>query len=310
MQDGIYARFTTTQGEILVKLEAEKAPLTVANFIGLAEGKKKNEAKKEGVPFYDGLKFHRVIADFMIQGGDPEGTGRGGPGYRFEDEFHPELVHDRPGVLSMANAGPGTNGSQFFITHVATPWLDGKHSVFGYVIEGQEIVDKTQQGDLLKTLAIERVGAAAEAFDAIAVFESAQQKLAEEKRLAEEKQKEELDALMNTMQQTATGLGYSITQEGSGAKPKKGQTVIVHYTGKFLSGEVFDSSVGRGKPFSFKLGAGQVISGWDEGLALLNIGSKATLLVPPQLGYGAYGAGGVIPPNATLLFEVELIDAV
>lgn len=306
----MYARFATTRGEIVVKLEHEKAPLTVANFVGLAEGKMKNKAKKEGVPYYDGLTFHRVIADFMIQGGDPEGTGRGGPGYQFEDEFHPDLIHDRPGALSMANAGPATNGSQFFITHVATPWLDGKHSVFGYVVEGQEVVDKTKQGDILSSLTIERIGASAEAFDAIEVFESAQKKIAEERAAAEKKQRDELDALMNSMQQTPSGLGYNITQMGDGQKPGKGQSVIVHYTGKFLNGQVFDSSVQRGKPFSFKLGAGQVISGWDEGIALLPVGSKATLLVPPQLGYGAYGAGGVIPPNATLIFEVELLDAV
>ena len=156
MQDGLYAKIRTSKGDILVKLEDEKTPVTVANFVGLAEGSIKNTAKKEGEPYYDGLKFHRVINDFMIQGGDPKGTGAGGPGYHFDDEFHPSLRHDGPGVLSMANAGPGTNGSQFFITHVATPWLDDKHTVFGRVVEGQNVVDSIAQGDEIKSVEIIR----------------------------------------------------------------------------------------------------------------------------------------------------------
>ena len=139
----LIANFDTDRGTIRVELAADKAPLTVANFVNLA---------KRG--FYDGLNFHRVIADFMIQGGCPEGSGRGGPGYRFEDEANNGLGHER-GVLSMANAGPNTNGSQFFITHVATPWLDGKHTVFGKVVEGLDVVDAVKQGDLIKSVKIE-----------------------------------------------------------------------------------------------------------------------------------------------------------
>ncbi len=170
MQDGLYAKFHTSKGEILAELEFEKTPGTVGNFVGLAEGKIENKAKSEGEPYYDGLKFHRVIPDFMIQGGDPNGTGAGGPGYKFDDEIHPELKHDAPGKLSMANAGPGTNGSQFFITHVETPWLDGKHTVFGNVVEGQEVVDKIQQGDKIEKLEIIRQGAAADKFDGAGAF--------------------------------------------------------------------------------------------------------------------------------------------
>jgi peptidylprolyl isomerase len=170
MKDGLYAKMNTTKGDILLALEMEKTPLTVANFVGLAEGKLDNLAVPPGTPYYDGLSFHRVIDNFMIQGGDPEGNGRGGPGYQFKDEFHAELRHTEPGVLSMANAGPGTNGSQFFITHVPTDWLDNRHTVFGKVVEGQDVVNSIQQGDSIQKLEIIRQGADAQEFDAEKIF--------------------------------------------------------------------------------------------------------------------------------------------
>lgn len=168
--NGLYALMKTNKGEILLRLEFEKTPLTVANFVGLAEGKIKNSAKPKGTPFYNGLKFHRVINDFMIQGGDPAGNGTGGPGYKFKDEIVPELVHDRAGILSMANAGPATNGSQFFITHKETPWLNGKHTVFGHVISGQEVVNAIAQNDTIESIKIIRKGKAAKKFNAEKVF--------------------------------------------------------------------------------------------------------------------------------------------
>ena len=168
--DGLYAKINTSKGAILVKLEMEKTPLTVANFVGLAEGKIKNNKKPLGTPFYDGIAFHRVIPDFMIQGGDPTGTGAGEIGYTFKDEFNPTLKHNRAGALSMANRGPATNSSQFFITHKNTDWLDGKHTVFGYVVEGQGTVDLIKQGDVIKNIEIIRIGKAAKNFDAAAVF--------------------------------------------------------------------------------------------------------------------------------------------
>jgi peptidylprolyl isomerase len=170
LPEGVYARMETSKGTILIQLEYEKTPLTVANFVGLAEGtkaysKKPGEAPTvQNKPYYDGLTFHRVIADFMIQGGDPLGTGSGGPGYRFRDEIVPTLRHNAPGILSMANAGPATNGSQFFITHVPTPHLDGKHTVFGHVVQGQDVVNNIVKGDTIKSVKILRVGEKAKAF--------------------------------------------------------------------------------------------------------------------------------------------------
>ena len=308
MQEGIYAKFNTSKGEILVKLTHDKTPGTVGNFVALAEGKIKNTAKPEGSPYYDGLSFHRVIADFMIQGGCPLGTGTGDPGYKFDDEFHPELTHSGPGVLSMANAGPGTNGSQFFITHVATPWLDNKHTVFGHVEHGQEVVDAIAQGDLIQTLEIVRVGNAAESWDAEKAFREFAS--SREARLAKEKKEAEaaLDRISEGFDKTDSGLRYKILNKGDGAAAAKGKTVAVHYEGSLLNGQVFDSSYQRNQPISFQLGVGQVIPGWDEGIQLLNVGDKARLVIPSDLAYGAAGAGGVIPPNATLLFDVELVS--
>ncbi|WP_026752871.1 peptidylprolyl isomerase [Sediminibacter sp. Hel_I_10] len=307
MQDGLFANFHTNKGDILVALEFEKAPGTVGNFVALAEGNLENSVKPQGQPFYDGLKFHRVIPDFMIQGGCPQGTGTGNPGYKFDDEFHPDLKHDGPGVLSMANSGPGTNGSQFFITHVETPWLDNAHTVFGKVVEGQDVVDAIVQGDKIETLEIVRKGDAAEKFNAIEafrVFEGSREKKIQEAR---EAAKAELEQLGAGFEETKSGLRYKVIQKGDGKPAKKGDMVSVHYKGQLADGTVFDSSYKRNKPLDFQVGVGQVISGWDEGICLLNVGDKARLVIPSDLGYGSAGAGGVIPPNATLVFDVELM---
>nr|WP_321233340.1 peptidylprolyl isomerase [uncultured Psychroserpens sp.] len=308
MQDGLYAKFNTTKGEILVALEFQKTPGTVGNFVALAEGDLENAVKPQGTPYYDGLKFHRVIPDFMIQGGCPQGTGTGNPGYKFDDEFHPDLKHDAPGVLSMANAGPGTNGSQFFITHVETPWLDNNHTVFGKVIEGQDVVDAIAQEDAIKTLEIVRVGGDAESFNAVEAFRTFEG--AREKRIEAEREaaRAELDKLASGFEETKSGLRYQIIQKGDGKAAEAGKMVSVHYKGQLADGTVFDSSYKRNAPLDFQVGVGQVIPGWDEGICLLNVGDKARLVIPSDLGYGAAGAGGVIPPNATLVFDVELMD--
>ncbi len=308
MEDGIYAQFNTGKGEILAKLTYKRTPGTVGNFVGLAEGNLPNSAKGENEPYYDGLKFHRVIPDFMIQGGCPHGSGTGDPGYKFDDEFHPELIHDGPGVLSMANAGPGTNGSQFFITHVATPWLNNKHTVFGHVVKGQDVVDQISQGDIIEKVEIIRVGEEAEnwsAVDAFSEFEKAGHKREEEARRKAESQ---MEKLAEGFDKTDSGLRYKILEQGDGKSPESGDKVTVHYEGSLLNGQVFDSSYQRKDPISFAIGTGQVIPGWDEGIGLLRVGDKARLIIPPELAYGSSGAGGVIPPNAVLLFDVELVD--
>ena len=308
MENGIYAKFNTAKGSILVKLTHDLTPGTVGNFVGLAEGQLENSARPMGKPYYDGLKFHRVIPDFMIQGGCPQGQGTGGPGYNFDDEFHPNLKHDKPGVLSMANAGPGTNGSQFFITHVPTNWLDGKHTVFGHVIEGQDVVDAVEGDDALESIEIIRVGDEAKNWNAIEAFRtfegSRAKRIAEQKRMAEEA----LEKLAAGFQKTESGLRYQIIQKGNGTAAEKGKKVSVHYQGALENGQVFDSSYKRKQPIEFQLGVGQVIEGWDEGVALLQVGDKARFVIPSYLGYGSRGAGGVIPPDATLVFDVELMD--
>lgn len=317
LPDGIYAEINTAGGSILIQLEYQKTPMTVANFVGLAEGKIKNTAKGEGVPFYDGLKFHRVISkangdqqDFMIQGGDPLGTGAGDPGYKFSDEFT-DLKHDKPGKLSMANSGPNTNGSQFFVTIVATPWLDGKHTVFGSVVKGQELVNTLKANTVMETVKIYRQGKDAAAFDAAKVFD---EKTAVFKKQAEEEAKilsmpiEQFVAeKYPSATKTASGLYYIMEQEGTGEQAVAGKTVSVHYTGTLVSGKKFDSSRDRGQPIDFPLGQGAVIKGWDEGIALLKVGGKAKLIIPYQLAYGEQGYPGAIPPKATLIFDVELM---
>lgn len=310
LDNGLYAQLNTTRGEIVVELTYDRTPLTVINFVGLAEGTI-DHSRRDSERFYDGLVFHRVIDDFMIQGGDPEGSGRGGPGYRFPDEIVPELTHAGPGILSMANAGPGTNGSQFFITHVATPWLDGRHTVFGSVVRGQDVVDAIRQGDAIENVQIWRIGRDAERFATDqAAFDAALQQVAAANEAAEERERAEIVARIERdfpgVSRDDNGIWFRVDEEGTGAQPRNGQTVSVHYTGRFLDGRVFDSSRQRG-PFQFPVGAGRVIRGWDLTVAAMRVGERRTIVLPPDLAYGSRGAGNVIPPDTYLTFEVELL---
>jgi FKBP-type peptidyl-prolyl cis-trans isomerase len=305
---GLYAKFYTTKGVILTRLEMDKTPITVTNFVGLAEGTK-NSNKPAGTHFYDGLTFHRVIAQFMIQGGDPDGNGTGGPGYQFGDEFDPTLRHDGPGVLSMANAGPGTNGSQFFITHVATPHLDGHHTVFGRVVEGQDVVNAIAVGDRMDSVRILRVGPKAKKFKADeARFQALIKKGETDKMDKQKKATENFAALEKKAKTTPSGLKYIVIKPGAGPKPAAGTLITVHYTGTLTDGTKFDSSRDRNKPFQFRVGTGMVIPGWDEGLLDMAKGEQRTLIIPANLAYGPEGRPPVIPQNATLVFDVELLD--
>jgi peptidylprolyl isomerase len=315
--DGLFARITTNRGDIVVRLEFQRTPLTVCNFAALAEGKM-DIAK--GKRFYDGLTFHRVISkgngdaqDFMIQGGDPLGNGRGGPGYRFPDEFDPSLRHDKPGVLSMANAGPGTNGSQFFITIVPTPWLDGKHTVFGQVVQGMDVVNKIKQGDKIEKVVIIRNGAAATAFKAdqenfdrlLNQLTNTGANRSNAQRLADIAQinKNYPNAVL-----TPSGLRYLIQKQGTGNKPASGASVKVNMKGYLLSGMVFDISDLRGEPFQFKVGTGSVFQGLDEAVLDMKLNEKRLVIIPPELAYDDLAIGNnLIPANSFLIFELELV---
>ena len=309
MKEGLFAQIKTSRGVIEIQLEFEKTPGTVGNFVGLSIGKIKNSNKDLGKPYYDGLKFHRVISDFMIQGGCPIGTGTGDPGYKFDDEFNIDLKHDKPGILSMANSGPATNGSQFFITHIETPWLDNKHTVFGHVTDGLDVVNSIVQDDEIINIKINAFGEKAQSFDAVKAFEDFNK--LKDARINEQKKRTEklLNDLSDGYSKADSGLMYKFLDNKNSNKPSKGEKVKVHYKGMLLDGTVFDSSFKRNQPIEFTLGIGQVIKGWDEGISLLGVGDKASFIIPSDLAYGESGAGGVIPPNAPLLFEVELISA-
>ena len=355
--EGIFAEFVTSKGKIVVQLEYQKAPITVANFISLAEGTNTFVAdeKLKGKPYYNGLKFHRVIKDFMIQGGDPAGNGSGGAGYSFKDECLPELIFDKGGILAMANSGPATNSSQFFITHKETPWLNGKHTIFGHVVSGMETVNAVVQDDVMNTITIIRKGDAAKKFNAVKVLSDyfankgdddkklaaaqaearAKQAVAEAeaKKIYDEKfgavkaaKVAELAVIKAAGTTTASGLIYNIVQKGAGAKPADGATVYINYAGYLEDGSLFDSckeDVAKtcGKfdqnkatqngyqPFPFQAGKKDgLIPGFIEGVEQMAIGDKAVIFIPSKLGYGERGAGGVIPPNANIIFEIELTD--
>ncbi|MCT4622310.1 MAG: peptidylprolyl isomerase [Schleiferiaceae bacterium] len=339
LEDGLYALFTTTQGDIVVKFEDEKAPMTTANFIALAEGRHEQTSDEyKGKPFYDGLKFHRVIPNFMIQGGDPQGTGMGGPGFQFEDEFDDSLTHTGPGILSMANSGPNTNGSQFFITLAETPWLNGKHSIFGKVVYGMDVVtaignvprdnrDMPNEDQLMEKVTIIRVGKEYAKYNPLAAYAAGKEALAEKQRIAEEMAKKEQQEFMASIkeqypnvQTSTTGLMYVIEDAGSGPKPELGQKVDINYAGYFKDGKIFDTSYEdvakengvynpqrEYKPYPVAYGPqAQVIQGWREGMQLLNIGGKAKLIIPPHLGYGPNDYGP-IPGNSWLIFDIEIV---
>ena len=308
LDNGIYAHLTTNKGEITVELAYKKAPLTVTNFIALSEGTKTSN-KDLGTPFYDGLTFHRVIDEFMIQGGDPKGNGTGGPGYMFADELT-DLIHDKPGVLSMANSGPNTNGSQFFITHVPTPWLDGKHSVFGSVVEGMDVVNLIKQGDILEAVRIERVGEDANQF--VANEDSFNELIskANEKILASLKHRQkDFESYVTSAYPGASEneLGYftRVNKHGDGVFPKNGQIVSVDIALKANSGDVMRSA---GSPIPFTLGNGEIISIIETNIQEMTISEERTVIATYESVFGDAPSGN-IPQDAFIIFELILLAA-
>ena len=309
LDDGIYALIKTNKGDIIVELAYEKVPLTVINFISLSEGSKKSN-KEPGIPFYDGITFHRVIDDFMIQSGDPQGDGRGGPGYQFVDEFS-DLKHDQPGVLSMANSGPNTNGSQFFITHVPTPWLDGKHSVFGFVTEGMSVVNSIEQGDIIESISIERIGDQANQFIADeASFREQIEKVNANLTAKQNLRQKEFENYVTTSYPgiKKSNLGYftTITHPGNDKQPNDGQVVSVDISFKTDNGQILRES---GSPIEFILGSGQIISFIDSNIRDMSIGEDRTIIVTYEAVFGDNPPDRVdSPPISILIFELELLS--
>ena len=343
LEDGMYAEFNTSMGPIVAELYFEETPMTVASFVSLAEGTSKMaDSTYKGKKYYDGIIFHRVIDGFMIQGGDPTGTGSGGPGYKYPDEFVDSLSHDSKGVLSMANAGPGTNGSQFFITLAPVQQLDGKHTVFGKIVKGQDVVDsigKTETGPrdrpvkdvVMNEVNIIRKGSAAKNFDAPKTFENELAEMEAEKeeearKLQEKKDKivQDFEALEEKADSLDSGLKIYFENKGEGEKPTMGQKVMVVYEGYFEDGTVFDTNnkelaqeVGiydhrrdtqgmyGAMPMDFSPEA-RLIAGFKEGLQQMKVGDQAVIWIPSHLGYGERGYGRAIPPNTDLIFRLKI----
>ncbi|MGB0837482.1 MAG: peptidylprolyl isomerase [Flavobacteriaceae bacterium] len=315
---GLFAEFHTNKGIIVSELFYEDLPLTVGNFVSLSEGSNPMVVDSlKGIPYYDQTVFHRVIPDFMIQGGDRTATGLGHPGYKFADEFIKEAKklkykHDGPGVLSMANSGPDSNGSQFFITHKATPWLNGRHTVFGQVKLGQNVVDSIVQNDTLQKLVIIRQGKDALRYNAAESFQRAIDSLNQkelEDMAAYEKKKEDFLSSMNYPEAVLSPKGIRIFTkvEGEGSKAKSNMPLKVHYVGYLEDGTVFDSSYKRNRPLSVTLDVDQLISGWTEGLRGLREGSEVVLFIPYYMAYGEEGRMPLIPPKANLIFDMKLV---
>lgn len=338
--EGMFALLETSKGDVVVSLEYKKTPITVANFVLLTEGKNPFvDEKFKGKPYYDGLTFHRVLNDFMIQGGDPDANGLGGPGYKFKDEFNESLTHSKPGILSMANAGPGTNGSQFFITHKETPWLDNIHTVFGEVKEGMEVVNTIAQGDVISKVTIIRNGKDATGFDALKVFKDyyaqqevlnkeieAQNKIIEAKKDSVIMEKKKFIAEnKKTAKKSASGLQIKVLKSSNGAKPKVGTKIFIKYAGYLEDGTLFDTNYedvalnyavfnqsrknqNGYEAFPFTYGDKQgLIPGFIEGFDNIKLGDKVLLYIPYQLGYGEAG-NGPIPPKTDLVFEIEMLE--
>ena len=328
-EDGLYAYIKTSMGNFLIKFNYEEAPITVGNFIALSSGEQEFADPKTGEtvkkPFYDGLIFHRIIKNKIIQGGCPIGNGAGNPGYSFVDELSDSLRFDSAGIMAMANSGSNTNGSQFFITLAPIPSLYGKYTVFGKVIDGMKTIEKINNVKIdeknkpykdvyIKEIKIIRKGDKAKSFNALEEFNSPKNKenaLKKNLEIRSGMAKEFLKSLgvdENKLITARTGLKYFILNNGKGIAPVKGDKIVANYAGYLEDGTKFDSSYDRNTPIEMTIGIGQVIQGWDEALLAMHEGEKRILIIPPKLGYGESGMPPAIPPQSTLIFEVELIS--
>ena len=346
LKDGLYADIQTNYGDMLAELYYKATPGTVANFVSLAEGTNTYVADSlKGKRYYDGTKSHRVIKNFMLQAGDRTATGEGDPGYKFADEFVDTLRYTRKGQLGMANSGPATNGSQFFITEVATDWLNFRHTIFGQVIQGEDVISKitsvkTNAQDrpvdpvVIKKIEIVRVGKDAQKWDAPKVFDAfMKEQNAKAQKL--ESQKEKNLALMAEQEAKAvaqpSGIKILKLKEGNGVKPQIGSDVLVNYAG-FLraTGDLFDTNIAEIAkendaydaaraadpqygyiPYAWKYSPEVgLIAGFKEALLSMKVGDRVRVFIPSALAYGKQGFGnGVIPPDADLMFEIEIVDA-
>jgi len=308
LSNGLYANIQTNRGRIMLRLEYEKVPLTVANFVGLAEG---TLDVTGGKPFYDGLSFHRVIPDFVIQGGDPSGDGTGGPGYEFPDEFESSLRHNAAGMVAMANYGQHTNGSQFYITHKATPWLDDKYSIFGKVVYGIDVVGKIQPGDSIKKVSIVRVGDKASNFRTdqatwAVMLESA---WAITRQLRQDDRSIMLAAILGRWPELApTGLGMYryVVKEGAGRQARRGDLAKLNYKALLSDGIIFENTEAYNTLLELELGVGQVTLGLDRAVEGMKLGERRIVAVPPELAYGNAGSDGIVPPGAYIVYDIRL----
>lgn len=308
LPEGLYARISTARGDIVVNLEYRKAPLTVVNFVGLAEG---TLEASSGVPFYDGLTFHRVEPDFVIQGGDPAGDGSGDAGYNFPDEINPDLRHDAMGVVAMANHGANTNGSQFYITLGEAGYLDGKYSIFGNVIRGLDVIKKIKKGDLIQKIRIERIGAEAQAFKTDqaafnALYASAAEAARERFQRSRAATIAQIKARWPGLVEGPNGFLNQVLKQGSGPVIRRFWLANVAYKGMLPDGTVFDDSSLHGGSIEFEVGAGNVIPGWEMLVMDMKKGEKRLVAIPPEFAYGQKGYAGVIPPDSYLVFELEV----
>ncbi len=307
LPEGLYAEIATSRGDILIRLHPDRAPLTVMSFVGLAEGTVDNE-HAPGRPFYDGLTFHRVEPGFVIQGGDPRGDGTGGPGYRFPTETHPELLHDRPGVVAMANSGPDTNGSQFYITMGATPHLDGGYNVFGEVVDGMDVVTRIEPGDRMREVRILRSGDAAAAYAASTerfteLIGQIEEERAAARRMARDESLSELRDRYPTMQEDDTGLLLAVLREGTGEPPQRGQAVELHVVWSLPDGTQLDSTRDRDTPHEFVYLRDRLIPGLETAVGTMRVGERTVAVVPPELW--SSGRPPMIPADSYVVFDIE-----